>query len=114
MVQMQKQSDLFSTEGFLGLHSITRMLWYTKHNFAPQLYSPGIAAILGKAKIDELKARLFIMMIIERKEAEIRHLPALTTTLQETYTASMAKEVENDSQCFVTQFTEAFLAQDSA
>jgi hypothetical protein len=92
----------------------SKMISYTKHNFAPQLYSKGIKTILQKVKQDELQLRLFIMMIIERGEAEIRHLSPQPEgkMLEDIYTATTSKEIDEDLHQFVYLFSQEFLSSD--
>jgi hypothetical protein len=110
--QSLKQRTFFSVEDIFS-DNPTNLISYTKHNFAPQLYLPAISTILLKAKIDEMKARIFIMMMIEKGDCEIRHLNSHDSDdLQESYSTNKAKEISEDFMHFVTLFGEAFLHND--
>ena len=104
-----KQKDFFSNPEVFS-ENPTTLISYTKHNFAPQLYLPKIANILKKAKLNEMKARLFIMMLIDRGECNIRHLvQPHDNNFQDNFSAVQNQNILNDLKSFVTLFTEAFL-----
>ena len=106
---VQKQADFLSTQDFFAKHCNPQMILYAKYNFAPQLTTPGIAGILAKANLDEVKTRLFIMMIIEKKDADIRHLPSsLSANFQELYSSKMEKDINEDALSFVHAFIDTF------
>lgn len=111
-----EQGNFLSSENtWADTEFTSKMISYTKHNFAPQLFSKGIQQILLKSKQDELQLRVFIMMIIERGAAEIRHLrpPPEGKMLEEMYTQSTSEEIKEDLHKFAALFSHEFLTDDA-
>lgn len=108
----QKQCDYLQGHDF-STQVTEEIISFAKHDFAPQLYTPKISALLRKGNLDELKTRLFISTVMERRLAEIRHLSSLLD-LQgdlDTFSEAKTKDIEKDLQTFVELFESNFLQE---